>query len=187
MSIISAIDSDMNEINHQIIKLRNSLQNSYSEAWERERERMSISGSKINPLLKSKSKHKISKYLTIPALIPSHRVALSKIRLGDTRFPIETGRYTNTSREQRHCTFGCKTIGDEAHYLFRCRHPFFRVAHENFLANIHHIGNIGLDSNCTQNDEHFVTELFSLSDDESLRIFGAHCAKVLAIFKKLVG
>ena len=91
------------------------------------------------------------------------------------------------SREQRHCTFGCKTIGDEAHYLFRCRHPFFRVTHENFLANIHHIGNIGLDSNCTQNDEHFVTELFSLSDDESLRIFGAHCAKVLAIFKELVG
>ena len=179
--------SDMNEITHQIIKLRNSLQKSYSEAWEKERESMGISGSKINPLLKSKSKHKISKYLTIPTLIPSHRIALSKIRLGDNRFPIETGRYTNTPRAHRYCTFGCETIGDEAHYLFRCRHPFFRVTQENFLANIHHIGNIGLDRNCTQNDEHFVTELFSVSDEESLKIFGAHCAKVLAIFKELVG
>ena len=57
-------------------------------------------------------------------LLPSHRIAISKIRLSSTKFPIELGVYEKLARDERVCTFECEKLGDEIHYLFNCNQPF---------------------------------------------------------------
>ena len=44
-----------------------------------------------------------------------------KFRTGNTKFPIETGRWFNIPRENRICKLcNSKDIGDEFHYLLDC-------------------------------------------------------------------
>ena len=47
---------------------------------------------------------------------------LTKFRTANHRFPIETGRYNNTPRVERKCSFCLDQIGDEFHYLLECPH-----------------------------------------------------------------
>ena len=56
----------------------------------------------------------------------AHRVAMTRMRVSAHKFPIETGRYYKINRELRECPLGCKTLGDEYHYMTRCSHPFMK-------------------------------------------------------------
>ena len=42
-----------------------------------------------------------------------------RLRLSSHSFPIETGRWSRTKREERLCTT-CEVIGDEVHYIYSC-------------------------------------------------------------------
>ena len=53
-----------------------------------------------------------------------HRIAMAQLRLSGHRLEIETGRYSDTTSEERLCTychyFGHRAIGDEIHFLLNC-------------------------------------------------------------------
>ena len=66
-------------------------------------------------------------------ILPSkYRKQLTKLRVGNHRLPIETGRWNNTPRNERICP-QCpnQTLGDEFHYLFECN--TFKSAREKYL------------------------------------------------------
>ena len=58
---------------------------------------------------------------TSPFIKTTHPVSDSiiKFRLGSHSFPIETGRWNRTKREDRLCTT-CGVLGDEFHVIHRC-------------------------------------------------------------------
>ena len=57
---------------------------------------------------------------------------LLKFRTSNYKLPIETGRWDDTSIDERKCTL-CENndIGDDFHYLFKC--PYFSHERANFL------------------------------------------------------
>jgi hypothetical protein len=58
-------------------------------------------------------------YLT--RLTEVHRKFITKLRVNNIKFPIETGRCRNINREDRICQkCSLSLIGDEFHYLFVC-------------------------------------------------------------------
>ena len=72
--------------------------------------------------------YKYRMYVEInPDLSPSpffqvvHPVAndIIRLRLGSHYFPIETGRWNRTPRQNRICT-NCSVLGDEKHYIYYC-------------------------------------------------------------------
>ena len=72
--------------------------------------------------------YKYSVYVEInPELTPSpfldiiHPTAgdIIKFRLGSHYFPIETGRWNGTRRDERLCS-ACNVLGDERHIIYRC-------------------------------------------------------------------
>ena len=74
--------------------------------------------------------YKFSIYLELnPELTPSpflniiHPTAIDimKFRLGSHHFPIETGRWNNTRRNERLCS-ACGVLGDERHVIYECSH-----------------------------------------------------------------
>lgn len=69
--------------------------------------------------IKFKNEFRLEPYLL--RLKPQHRFILTKFRLSNLKFPIETGRWTNIPRDNRICT-KCQSgeVGDEYHYLFKC-------------------------------------------------------------------
>ena len=127
--LVKERNSDMKEVEYQISILKKTLFNKFVKHWEKERMDLINQSSKLDIFHQVKTEFCTSKYLGEP-LFPSHRIALSRIRLSDHKFPIETGRYDNTSREQRVCPFGCGCIGNEYHYLFECTQPFIKKARE---------------------------------------------------------
>ena len=70
-----------------------------------------------------KTAHKLENYLIkLPPPPPSLWHHLCKFRTGNTRLPIVIGRYDNSEREDRLCSFCNSGIGDEFHYIFKCSH-----------------------------------------------------------------
>ena len=172
--------SDFNEIASQIYKLKNTLRKKYDEIWESEKAEWKEKSSKIEFLLHLKKDFKMAKYLKNADLLPSHRIAISKIRLSSTKFPIEIGRYENVPREQRICHFGCDKIGNEIHYLFNCNQPFIKKLRDN----------LKLPTNGFESEQfcrNWLSDLFESNEQVKLRIFGAHTARVLATYKELIG
>ena len=55
--------------------------------------------------------------------IPSHRIAVTKLRTSDHKLGVETGRYYTIPYNDRHCEY-CKSskIDDEMHFIFECTH-----------------------------------------------------------------
>ena len=55
-------------------------------------------------------------------LLPERlRILFTQFRMGNTKLPIETGRWFNIDRNEMFCTlFNINEIGDEFHILFQC-------------------------------------------------------------------
>ena len=77
-----------------------------------------------------KSDFCFEKYLTV---LPSDlRMYLCKFRCLSNKLPIETGRFFNIDRSERHCNLcNANELGDEFHYLFKC--TFFKNVRAKFL------------------------------------------------------
>ena len=122
--------SDTNEVALQMYILKKTQRKIFVKQWQAEHSELLTRNSKIELFLKLKKDFEIANYLLKSNLLPSHRIAISKIRLSNTKFPIELGRHEKLARDDRVCTFGCGQIGDEIHYLFNCKQPFIQVLRE---------------------------------------------------------
>ena len=81
---------------------------------------------------------------------------------------------------ERVCTFGCGKLGDEIHYLFNCNQPFIKTLREKLkLPNMGNLESVESHSN-------LLIDLFESNEQESLHNFGAHSARVLAIYRDLI-
>ena len=60
----------------------------------------------------------MERYLTVIQNMEM-RSYITKFRISTHRFPIETGRYMNTERQNRLCTLCERGIGDELMSLFK--------------------------------------------------------------------
>ena len=172
--------SDTYEVAFQIYLLTKTQRKKYDEQWQTERTELLTRNSKIELFLKLKKDFKIAKYLHMTDLLPSHRIAISKIRLSSTKFPIELGRYEKLARDERVCTFGCGKLGDEIHYLFNCNQPFIKTIWEKLkLPNMDNLKSVESYTN-------LLIELFESNELENLQKLGAHSARVLAIHRDLI-
>ena len=68
-------------------------------------------------------------FLSLPT---SFRLHLSKFRMANHKFPVETGRYNNTEYAERYCQKCNSDIGDEFHYLLVC--PFYNTLRKKYLS-----------------------------------------------------
>jgi hypothetical protein len=66
-------------------------------------------------------------------VLPSDlRMYLCKFRCLSNNLSIETGKFFNIDRSERHCNLcSVNELGDEFHYLFKC--TFFNNARAKFL------------------------------------------------------
>ena len=78
--------------------------------------------SKLDFLVSLKNELNVSPHLLV-SKVPAFKSAITKVRTSAHKFPIETGRYSQTPRPERICPFGCHKLGDECHYLLECKHP----------------------------------------------------------------
>jgi len=114
--------------------LASKFKHIFIKKWELERERFLVEG-KLNVLTSIKDRFSMSSYLT-SNICSVYKRAIAKVRLCAHKFPIETDRYMNVPLIERVCTLGCKTIGDEKHYLFDCEHPAIQKIYSPIIANI---------------------------------------------------
>ena len=76
--------------------------------------------------MSTKKQYGLENYLT-HNLSRGKRSLLAQFRLGILPLKIETGRFSNLSREERICDFCKDVIEDEIHFLFDCGlYPEFR-------------------------------------------------------------
>ena len=72
------------------------------------------------------------KYLKV--LNKNRRKQISVLRCSNVKFPIETGRWSNTPRAERYCTLcTSRQIGDEFHYLFLCQNEHVQRIRTKFI------------------------------------------------------
>ena len=55
------------------------------------------------------------------------RSYITKFRISAHKFPIETGRYMNTERQNHLCTLCERGIGDELHYFSKCNNALLEA------------------------------------------------------------
>ena len=70
---------------------------------------------------------------------PALRSSVTKIRISSHRLPIETGRYSNKSQENRLCELCNHKIGNEYHCLMECFHPKLTNLRNQFLLDMFQI------------------------------------------------
>ena len=64
------------------------------------------------------------------------RSYITKFRISAHKFPIETGRYINTERQNRLCTLRERGIADELHYFSKCNNALLKVCLEKYISHI---------------------------------------------------
>ena len=81
-----------------------------------------------------KTHHTSSSYLDLTKGTAGRR-ALVKLRISNHKLMIEIGRYNQTTKDNRHCSFcGCNVIEDEAHFLFQ--YPTYSMIRNKFYYNV---------------------------------------------------
>ena len=64
------------------------------------------------------------------------RSYVAKFRISAHKFPIETGRYMNTERQNRICTLCERGVEDELHYFSNCSNAHLQVSPEKYIGHI---------------------------------------------------
>ena len=170
---------DNTEINHQIAHLKCKLNTMYKSKWEEERV-VSLNDGKLSVLSSVKGSFGLSEYLNL-IHIPSYRIAITKMRISAHKFPIETGRYQRTPREDRVCPFGCNVVGDEYHYMLKCKHPFIRKVQLPLANNISR-----LHPECDTLDDKMKGRFYlNNNDPHTLNLVGKLCHKVQGLYRDM--
>ena len=66
----------------------------------------------------------------------NERVAVTKMRISCHLLPTEAGRYKKVPRDERFCFFCKPSIGNEFHYLMKCKHSSFSLLRSAFLERL---------------------------------------------------
>ena len=61
------------------------------------------------------------------------------MRISCHLLPIEAGRYKKVPRDGRFCSVCKPSIGNEFHYLMKCKHPSFSLLSSAFLKHLYKI------------------------------------------------
>ena len=69
----------------------------------------------------------------------NERVAVTKMRISCHLLPIEAGRYKKVPRDERFCSFCKPSIGNEFHYLMKCKRSSFSVLRSAFLERLYKV------------------------------------------------
>ena len=77
----------------------------------------------------------MERYLSVIQNMEMRRY-ITKFRISAHKFPIETGRYINTERQNRLCALCERGIGDELHYFSKCNNILLKVCRENYFSHI---------------------------------------------------
>ena len=152
------------------------LNNKYNTVWACKRDSLVDSG-KLQLYHSVKEQLKCENYLKTNNY--SLRNAITKLRISAHNLPIETGRYTNTPREDRICPL-CKVgVGNELHYLLEC-------TNNNLVNNRNEILNKIKDDDPAFGDLNKAQPMkFILTrDTDQLKYTGLLCYKTLKIFKE---
>ena len=173
------ITSNREEIMNQLTKLKKTSTKLFIDEWQKERVELSGQSSKLGIFLVIKTSFSLSDYL-MKSVYPSHRIALSKIRLSDHKFPIEVGRHDNIPREHRLCPFGCNQVGTESHYIFKCKQPFIREIIDEFLSKAEINECIDV-----TDEEISLTNLLKTNDTNIIKVFGCMNSRIQTIFKEI--
>ena len=127
LQVTNSTDTKNNNFEQQLERL-------YKEWWYKQTK---ITGSKLDFYYRYKKCFRYEKYLDN---LPRHiRINTTKIRLSCHPFPVEVLRYSKSKilRKDRKCNI-CNSdeIGDEDHYLLRCKNAELNYIRENFMKNI---------------------------------------------------
>ena len=171
---------DTMEIYIQLGKLAKTLKSLFLNKWSNDKIHFKKTGSKISLLLDLKDKFEISEYLT-KSKVAKHRIAISKIRINAHKFPIETGRYEQISRENRKCPFGCALLGDELHYILTCKHPFLTDIRRPYIAEINKLN--GQFSSLDGRNQ--LIYLLKSTENQLLGMVGGLVFKIQKMFKEI--
>ena len=172
--------SDNYEVTFQLRKLDKSMKSLYLDKWSADKASLSQNTNKIGILLDIKDNFELSDYL-VKSKVAKHRIAISKIRLSSHRFPIETGRYEQIPREDRTCPFGCGQLGDEAHYLFKCKHPFLLTIRDPLLLTINNTDN----QFTSMIDSEKLRYMLKSTNENMLKLVGMLSYKIQKVFKDI--
>ena len=107
-----------------------SMKQEYNSCWQNTLQH----SQKIEFYRSFKTDHTTSNYLYLTESFAGRR-ALVKLRISNHKLMIELGRYSQTTKDNRHCPF-CEftLIEDEVHFLFRC--PTYSMIRNNFYNKI---------------------------------------------------
>ena len=106
---------------------------------------------------------------------------INKINVELICIPIETGRYYKISRDLRECPLGCKTLGDECHYMTSCIHPFIKDIIEPVMIKLNNLE--GGFKHMAPKDK--VVFMLGNKDNKILPIVAKFCYKLEEQFKDL--
>ena len=122
---------------------------------------------KLTFLSQNKETHNFELYLKIDNF--QHRRAITKIRTSSHKLEIETGRWDNTSPDQRFCkNCALNEIENEIHFIFECRmHVTERTEFFNILKT-----EFNVDILQYPNHEEKIGQIFSSEDLAMLNAFG---------------
>lgn len=106
--------------------IRNILVDQFKQEWNSK----ASQSSKSMTYFSFKNELNFEKYfILLPRKLHIH---IFKIRTGNHKLPIETGRWEGTEITERKCTLcSLNDIGDEYHYLFKC--PHFKLERLKYL------------------------------------------------------
>ena len=114
-------------------KFKNKITQKFLVFWKKEQN--STSDSKLDFYKNIKKQFTFEKYLDI--LKKEYQVPLTRIRLSNHNFPVEKLRYHKIERKKRICQMcDLNEIGDEIHYLTKCRNKNIEMLRNSFLNEI---------------------------------------------------
>ena len=90
---------------------------------------------KLSFYCKIKNEFRMGRYLPVIQNLEM-RSYIAKFRISAHKFPIETGRYINTERQNRLCTLYERGIGDELHYFSKCNNALLKMCREKYISYI---------------------------------------------------
>ena len=105
------------------------------------------------------------------------RRSITKMRISDHKFPIETGRYDKKERNQRICPLCCEEVGDEMHYMLSCQDADIKNAREGIISKF---SDPGFESLCKREKCKYI---LSLHDHRLLNETGTLCMKIQDTFR----
>ena len=130
-----------NKISNLVKKFNKNLSTQFQVYWlnilNKDRFGHSVSN-KLSLYSEIKNEIRFEPYLKLIKNV-NERVAVTKMRISCHLLPSKAGRYKKVPRDERFCSFCKPSIGNEFHYLMKCKHSSFSLLRSAFLECLYKI------------------------------------------------